>query len=294
MRTTLTLLPVLLALAGCSTEPPAARPAPDAALDAYCEVAGQAGLDSWVGDVVTLCGPAEDDHAVACRSMRVAGSELQPIALPDGVDAVRVLPAGDALVVSALDGRLLLVRDGAIARELAPQAADVWVDEAGTRAVYVAPADEGAELELGTPSVIAAVELATGAREVLVDDSEASTPRPIPGSRDVLFVSTREGLASLYVVRAGGAIERLTHEGLTEWSPDAVPVPDRELAFVSGVLVYAAELDDGPRLWAIDLATREVRELGSGSWPRPHGPGEVVALQASGACAAVLPVGGAR
>src|SRR5690606_31073848 len=134
-----------------------------------CTVAGQAGLDSWVGDVVTICSPSEDDHAAACRAMRVSGADLQPIALPEGLEAVRVLPAGDALVVSALDGRLVLVRDGAIARELAPQAADVWVDEAGERVVFVAPTSDDVELELGTPTVLASVDLATGARQVLVD-----------------------------------------------------------------------------------------------------------------------------
>lgn len=293
MRTTTTILSVVLALAGCASPPPSARRAPSADLDAYCAVAGHAGLDSWVGDVVTLCAPAEDDHSAACRGMRVGpAGALEPIVLPAGVEALRVLPAGDALVVSALDGRLLLVRDGAIERELATQAIDAWIDEAGERVVFVAPTE--GELELGVPTVIAAVELASGARTVLVDDAEASTPRPIPGTRDVLFVSTRDGLASLHVVREGGAVERITHEGLTEWTQDAVPVPERELAFVGGTLVFAAELDAGPQLWSLDLETREVRALGEGSWPRAHGPGEVVALQQRESCAAVIPVGGAR
>jgi len=204
------------------------------------------------------------------------------------------MPAGARVVALLADGRLVAIGSSGI-EELATWASDAWIDEHGERLVFVALADGIAEWELGAPTVIRALDLETGASTVITDDAEASAPRTIPGSRDVLFTSTQSGVASLWIARDGGAVEPLTNVGVEESGPDVVPAPDRQIAFVDGTLVYGVAGDDGvSRLWSFELASREARELGTGAWPRPHDRESVIALQVSGECAAVMPVGGAR
>lgn len=295
MRTTTSVaLASTLLFTACGEAPPSRRPI-GADLESYCAVAGQPGLDAWIGDVVTLCAPGEDEHDASCRVLRARpDGTLDPIAMPEGVAPVRAMPAGARVIALLTDGRLVAVGPSGV-EELAAWATDAWIDEQGSRVVFVGLADGIAEWELGAPTVIRALELESGDTRVIVDDAEASAPRTIPGSRDVLFTSTATGVASLWIARDGGAAEALTNVGLDEIGPDAVPVPERDLAFVGETLVYGVVLDDGTsHLWSFDLASREARELGTGAWPRRHDAGSVIALQTTGDCAAVMPIGGAR
>ena len=295
MRTTTSVALTFLLTGACAGSGTTPRRPVGADLEAYCAVAGQPGLDAWIGDVVTLCAPGEDEHEASCRALRArADGTLDPIAMPADAVPVRAMPAGAGVIALLADGRLVRVASSGL-EELAAWASDPWIDEQGARVVFVGLPDGIAEWELGAPTVIRSLDLESGVTTLLVDDAEASAPRTIPGSRDVLFTSTATGIASLWIARDGGAAEALTNVGLVEMGPDAVPVPDRDLAFVGTNLVYGVVLDDGTsRLWSLDLATHEARELGTGAWPRPHGAESVIALQTTGDCAAVMPVGGAR
>ena len=293
---------IALAIAGCDAGATRRAAEPDdAALDAYCAVAERAELDAWVGDLATLCAaPAEDDELVACRAARTTASGAM-IDLAIGAPR-RALPAsGGRLVLLLDDERLVLAAsDGTIERELAAWASDPWVSVDGARVAWVGLPD-GAEpvFELGAPTVIAAQDIDAPARTVLTDDALASTPRPIPGSDDVLYVSASTGLASFWIAGPGAAPRQLTNLDLTEVEPSFVPVADRQLTWSGSALFYAVPDDDVPedrgasRIWRVDVTSGDAIEVGPGAWPRARPDGSVLALQGAGErCAAIYPTGG--
>lgn len=270
----------------------------DTELEAYCAVAQRDDLDLWVGDVLTLCAPGSDDDVVHCSGGRVAASgAITQIDLADGLTARRLLPARDGRLVALLDDERLVVLDsaGAVERELAAWASDPWITDDGSYVVWVGLPDGFDAWDFGVPTVIAGQALDASTRTVLIDDESASTPRPIPGSRDVLFVSTSTGLASFWRVTPGAAPVQLTNVGLDEVGPEFVPVADRQLAWADGALFYGVDEEDGStRVWRLDLGARSASEIGPGAWPRPASGSSVLAAQPPGAatCAARYPAGG--
>lgn len=307
MRKRLGALALGVSLAICACEPGsggggARAGARDAELDAYCEVARRADLELWVRDVVTLCAATGEDHheAAACRAGRVvAGGAVEDLG---GLAVRRALPAsGDRLLLLLDDERLVLAaRDGRVERELAPWASDPFVSEDGARAAWVGLPDGASEYELGAETVLVAADLAdpASAPEIVARDPLASTPRPIPGSRDVLYVSTTTGVASAWIAGPGRAPEQLTNVGADEAGPDTAPVFDRQIAWADGALLFAIPGEDGegaPRVHRLDLETGATLEVGPGAWPRALRDGSIAARQeaaASGTCAAVFPAGG--
>ena len=287
MKTGRKLVGATLALAmGCGSPGDDARSTVE--LERYCAVARQADLESWVGDVVTRCETRDEE--VTCSVSR-AQSALEPITLAGAPDLRRALPAGDGrMLLSLADGRLLLTAaDGTVERELAAWASDPWVSDDGARAAWIGLAEGLSEWEPGAPTVVVAQDLADGAPSVLAEDELASAPRPIPGSRDVLFVSARTGLASYWVAGPGHEPRQLTNLGLTEPGQPSVPVAERELTWSGSALFYA--VDDRVLRLTLD---GESREVGPGRWPRARADGSVLALVGGGsACAAIYPAGGA-
>ncbi len=255
----------------------------------YCAVATREGLASWSGDVVTLCTapPAAGDHdePAPCAIYRAARGALAEVAL--GVEAQLALPAADgALVVLATDGRLLHGRPGALS-EIARWAAEPQVSEDGRRVAYVALADGFTEPELGVPTQIVAHDLIADRREVVSTDELASTPFPVPGSSDVLYVSTRTGTASLWRASPGAAPRQLTNAGMERPEQGFVPVPGRQLAWIGGgEAAFTAQYEDD-RVWRLDLASGEAEELGPGAWPRAEADGSIVARRGAGSDCAV-------
>ncbi|MDQ3034210.1 MAG: hypothetical protein M3Y87_17510 [Myxococcota bacterium] len=288
----------LLASACGGGSPDRPPPASSAELDAYCAVAQRSELDVWVGSVLTLCATSSDEESVACTAARgvVESGAVTAIDLRE-LSILRALPASGGRLVALLADERLVVLDaeGEIERELASWASDPWVSEDGARVVWVGLPEGVDRWDFGVPTVIAGQGLDETARTVLVDDVEAATPRPIPGTRDVLFVSTSTGLASFWVASPGRAPVQITNVGLDEIVPGFTPVMERQLAWADGVLFYGvAEEDGSSRVWRLDVAARAATEVGPGEWPRIARTGSVLALLPSGAstCAASYPAGG--
>jgi hypothetical protein len=263
-------------------------------LDAYCAVARRGDLASWVGDVLTLCQSDGSEEGVTCQAARPSAAGVDPIALGDRA-ALRVLPAsGGRVVVLGTDSRVTLVgSDGNEQRELAAWATDPWISDDGQRAAWIGlPAGVDA-FDFGVPTVVVAQDLQASSPTVIAEDELASTPRPIPGSSDVLYVSAQTGLASFWVAGPSRTPEQLTNIGLTEIGQETVPVADRELAWMDGALFYSVPGDEGARLFRLDIASADARELGPGEWPRTRS-GSIIALAPAGeSCAAVYTNGGA-
>jgi hypothetical protein len=283
-RLSLPLVLLTLAVAGCN----GASAPPPASLSEYCAIATRSGLTAWVGDVVTVCdGPpaAGDDHPVApCSVFRVARGELTPIVLPEGVEAQLALPAFDGrLVVLTTDDRLLFGAPAGPLAEIAGWAAEPRVSEDGRHVAYAILADGFDEPELGVPTQLVLHDLGADRREVVSTDAEASAPFPIPGSRDLLYVSTRSGAASLYRASPGGEPTQLTNVGMERVEQGFVPVPARQLAWLgTGEAIFTAEYEDD-RVWRLDLAASVAEELGPGAWPRANADGSVTARRTDGA-----------
>lgn len=261
--------------------------APEQNLSEYCAIATRDGLSSWVGDVVTVCSeaPSAGDHdaPAACSIFRARGSELEPIVIED---ARLAMPAFDGrLVVLTTDERLLFGAPGAL-HEIARWAAEPRVSEDGRSVAYVALADGIAEPELGAPTVIALHDLENDRREIVTDDPLASAPFPIPGTRDVLYVSTASGVASLWRSRT-----QITNLEMERAEQGFVPIPGRELAWVGSEAVFTASYEDD-RIWRVDLATGASEELGPGAWPRASADGSIVARRDRSADCSVVYLGG--
>ncbi|WP_169791647.1 hypothetical protein [Sandaracinus amylolyticus] len=293
------MLPLALVASACGGDgdggTPAPTPSADAELDAYCAVAQRGDLATWVGDVLTLCASSGEDEVACSSGLSAATGAVTQIDLE--LAPLRVLPAsGGRLVALLADERLVVLGpDRAIERELAAWASDPWVSDDGDHVMWVGLPDGVDAWDFGVPTVLATQSLDASARTVLVDDETASTPRPIPGSRDVLFVSTSTGLASFWRVTPGSQPVQLTNVGRDEVGPGFVPVADRQLAWSEGALFYGVDEEDGStRIWRFDPATRDATEVGPGAWPRTASDGSVLALQPSGgaACAARYPAGG--
>ncbi len=266
-------------------------------LDAYCAVARRDDLSTWMGDVLTLCQTDGSQSSVTCRAARPASQGVDTIQL-DVADVLRVMPAaGGRFVVLGSDNRLSVLRpDGSQEQELAPWATDPWVSDDGERVAWIGLPDGVDTWDFGVPTVVVVEDLRSGGPTVLAEDELASTPRPVPGTHDVLYVSAQTGLASFWIAGPDRPAEQLTNIGQTEIGQDTVPVADREITWDDGALFYSVPgTDPGtvPSLWRLDVDAASAGQLGPGSWPQPHA-GSIVALDPNAdACADVYTNGGA-
>jgi hypothetical protein len=291
---------VLLALAGCASGGRRERGTTELELppSAYCRVTAAEGLVDWNGTTATLCPglvAAETEHdglgGEGCAVHLVDGSGgLRPT----GITGVRAAHAvGDGrFVVWGWDGRLA-IDDGRGGRtEVAPLALDPWLDAASARLVYVAPSGEGSALEPGDDREVVLYDLVSGARTGLILDATAASPVPIPGSPDVLYVSSATGVASIVRISAS-ELRALTNADATAVEQEFVPVYGRQLVFVDGGdrLVFAAEYESDA-IWSLDLRTGEAAELGPGRLPALGDDGSVLATNATDAECASHYLGG--
>lgn len=316
---------VVLAAGSCNATPQEDPGFVSTELDAYCSIASRPDLVSWVGDIVTTCDQGELDHHGACSAGRVVGGTLEPIDF--GAQRIQLaLPASQGRLVVLLEDGALVLTDGAgnIQRELDGWAVDPAVSPDGERVAWIGVPDgfDLAEAGMGTPKVVATMSLADSARTVLVEDMMASAPRPIPGSREVLYVSANEdGVSGFFLAGPQRGATQITNIGLVDdteendpvagspavWAPngslffsvtglesveepiddpDADPLPEDELE--NGEVVDDGELDVGHlfRLVIVDDEAR-VEDLGEGAWPVLTRDGAVLAALpgASSPCA---------
>jgi hypothetical protein len=277
-------------LAGACGESPGSR---EDELDAYCAVVRRSDLDAWVGDVVTLC--TAEGESVSCSASRVsADGTLSPITTESPV--TRVLPASGGRFVALLaDERLVLLgASGAIERELAGWASDPWISDDGQRVAWVGLPEGVDAWDFGVPTVIATQEIDARGRTVVAEDDLAGAPRPIPGTDDVLYVSSQTGLASFWMAGPSLPPRQITNVGLSEIGQATVPVAGRQLAWSAGTLFYGVVGAEETSVWRLALGRNDAAELGPGAWPRVRADRSVLAMQPPGgaACASIYAPGG--
>lgn len=255
----------------------------------YCDVIAADGLLDWTGNTATVCpglSPEELEHdGLAGEGCVVNVVDANGRLSPTGITGARAAQSlGDGRFVAwGWDGRLSIRDSGGGSTEIAPVALDPWVDAVARRVVFVAPLSEGASLDPGDDREVVHYDLASGARESLIIDATAAAPVPIPGTTDVLYVSSASGVAS--IVRVGAEETRtLTNVDATSVEQEFVPVYGRQLVFVDGGdrLVFAAEYESDA-IWSLDLRTGDAEELGPGRFPALGSDGSVLATSSSGA-----------
>ena len=230
-------------------------------------------------DVALVCPPSGGcDGAIADPD-----GALAPLGRDDVLAAIRIDPA--RIGVLTADHRLVAIAAG-VERELSPAAADPRAAGPG-RVLFTELTGDG--IDPSTTGRIVLLDLVRGTRRVITDHPMDSAPFAVPRSDDVVFVSSRTGLASLWLARPGRPARQLTNIGRRRVDASFVPVPGRELAWVPGTrtAIYTARYD-APVLWSVDVDTGSARRIGPGRWPRAVG-GRVLAIDPTGAAREVGP-----
>jgi hypothetical protein len=231
------------------------------------------------------------DVALVCEAVPAPGSDSVD-ATPD-CDAVIVDSAGVARPLGrggllaaqrfgadeGVGGTLLLLRrDLTLAlrdrtgreRTIATAVADPRVADDGERVVLTELPPGTTELVPGLPARIVLLDLAAGTRRVITDDPLASAPFVVPDSDDVLYVSSRTGVASFWLASRGQAVRQITNIGLRRLPAASwTPVAGRDLVWQPGTrrAIYTASYGGAHDLWSIDVDTGAATRLGTGRWP---------------------------
>ena len=249
------------------------RPTLDAA--ALAAVAARPEVVALDGDIALVCSEAAagtdlDDAAGDCDAAVVdAHGTLAALGRGGLLAAGRV--DADRLALLTRD-RTLLLRTGATEAVLGHDIADPRV-ASDRRAIAFTQLPAGAGVEPATTGRLVVLDLDRGTRRVVSDHPLDSAPFLRPGTDDVLFVSGRTGVASLYLARPGQPARQLTNVGAREVGPGFVPVPGRDLVWTGGgrVAVYTATYDGVATLWALDVDRAVATPLGAGRWPHLSG-----------------------
>lgn len=221
-------------------------------------------------------GVADVTVALVCDEAPVGGDSADSV--PDcdaalvGEDGVaRRIGRGGLLAAMRLDERrlLLLTRDlRMVTRDddghetlVAAAAADPRT--LGLRVVYTQLPAGTTELTPGTTGPIVLLDLERGTRRVVTAHPMDSSPFLIPDSDDVLFVSARTGVASLWLAEPGRPARQLTNVGMRRVGPGFVPVPGRTLAFTPGTrtAVYGTSYGGVEEVWSVDLGTGSAQPI---------------------------------
>lgn len=291
MRRTWVSLAVLVALTSCATGGGRRGGSPtdiEMTPAGYCQVTASDGLVDWSGNTATVC-PGLVAEGVDPDAIDGSGCTVNIVSPSGGLTGTAITGArtaqslGDGrFVVWGWDERLSLVDGRGGSTEIAPVAADPWVDAAGRRVVFVAPLAGATSLEPGADREVVVYDVPSGASTSLIIDNTAAAPLPIPGSPDVLYVSSSSGVAS--IVRVGPSETRtLTNVDATDVEQEFVPVYGRQVLFVDGGerLVFTAEYESDV-IWALNLRTGEAEELGPGRFPTLGNDGSVLAATGTG------------
>jgi hypothetical protein len=222
---------------------------------------GDAGIAETRVALVCDEAPAPSDHPDAvpdCDAVVVAADGTAAALGRGGLIGAARFDAS-RLLLHTRDLRVLLRDADGSEREIAAAVADPRVGDAG-RVVWTELPPGTTAYEPGLPGTIVLVDLARGTRRVVTRDPEASAPFVVPGSDDVLFVSARTGVASLWLASPGRPERQLTNLGVeSARDPRFVPVPGRELEWESPrVARFVARYGGEASTWRVDVVTGEV------------------------------------
>lgn len=334
MRSSLSLAILLLlgvGISSCSPRTTAGVTDPAYGLDSYCQVASLDGLFDWTGSAVVTCPglmPGAGDEPIdgsACSVSTIdAGGHAQATTFLN-VRGAQVLADGRVLVWS-FDGSLSL-RTASASTPIADFVLDPWLDATRNRVVYVAPAAGAITLEPGDDRRVVVYDLGTRTELEVLADSTAGSPLALPGTDEVLYVSSAGGIAAVFRATAMVAASDPTPDPCaggrtgdpTDPMPDCTP-PDSSGAFVQITnltpeipqtnvppfgrqhvfvgeadtlrLVFAAPIttDTGAlqsEIFTLDPRTGESEDLGPGSYPQRGPQGSVLARTGDTSCVAV-------
>jgi hypothetical protein len=149
-------------------------------------------------------------------------------------------------------------------RVIARDVADPRIAPDGKRVVFTQLPTGRSDIAPDTTGHLVLVDLERGTRRTISRHPLDSSPFVVPGSDDVLFVSGRTGVASLFLARPGEPVRQLTNVGMKHLDPARfVPVPGRDLEFQPGtrVAVYTARYGGVASRWSVDVDTGEARRL---------------------------------
>lgn len=245
-------------------------------------MAGLRGLASLHRDLALICGETSypTDAAAALPDCEAAlvekGGRLLALNRKNLLAAQR-LP-GNRMLLLQRDLSLFL-RD-ASGREslLAVSVAEPRVSEDGATVIFTQYPPGTAGLEPGLAGKLAAMGIDDGKRRIVTEDRHASSPFPVPGTEEVLFLSARTGLASIWIAAPGKPDRQLTNIGKIAVDKEFIPVFGRELVWVPGSrkAVYTAHYGTHS-LWVLDIDRGKARKLGPGRLPAMREDGSVLA-----------------
>lgn len=326
-------LAILLALAlpSCSPRSTGRGGAdPTYSLESYCAVASTPGLYDWTGGALVACpgltaGGSDDPVDGSSCAVSTIDAQGQPHTTSyTNARGAQVLADGRVLVWS-FDGSLS-IRGSASTLDVAPVALDPWLDASRNRIAYVAPAAGATSLEAGDDRRVVVYDVPTASELEVAADATASAPVIVPGTNDVLYVSSAGEVAAVFRATASVAAAEPQpdscasgREGdptdpnsectppdttaafvqLTNTTPEIpqtnVPAFGRQHLFVgesdTARLVFAApvETDNGivSEVFALDPRTGETTDLGPGAFPQRGPQGSVLARTGDGTCTAV-------
>ena len=133
-------------------------------------------------------------------------------------------------------------------------AADPRVADDGRRITYAKLPDGTTAFAPGMPYTLVMEDLVSGETRTVSADGHGSGAIPVPESDEVLFVSGRTGVASLWLDDGSGASRQLTNRDVRDPSDGFVPVPDRDGLWLPGTrtYVYASSYAGAREVWAFD------------------------------------------
>jgi hypothetical protein len=264
--------PLLAVACGPTFLTPGARPTPGdhhphrSDPDTLARLGADPRLRIFHRDVLLRCDDADTAHAPPACDLATLG---------DGVESPLDTPA---VVAWRFDHRLLVL-DGQLALTLvdpatgdvepvASGAIDPRVADDGRRITFARLGDDRTTFTPGDAFTLVLRDLVDGTERVVSPDGPASGAFTVPGSDEVLFVSGRTGLASLWLDDGSGASVQLTNVGLgSAADPAFVPVPGREGVWMDRTLVYTATYHGLHELWQIDVDSGEAGRIGPGRLP---------------------------
>lgn len=246
----------------------------------YCRTVAQPNLAHWDRDVLTSCG----DGSAGCIVSELFGATTRVVDLADARLALRA--SGERMVVLKNGGALVLRTASGSESSIATWAADPSVSADGLRVAFIT-LQEGVT-EPGAATRVVLFDLRDESLRVIADDSDASSPLVVPDSDDVVYVSSRSGLPSIW--RGNGEYEiQVTNLEVAAGDQGVLPTFGNHAVWVPGARSLAFEVTDGgSMIWNYDVAAGTVELLGPGAWPQIAPDGTVLAassLSSDAACA---------